>query len=99
MQSLGEELKKYFERLEKKTRRSRVYKPYQAAGLSLAAILDDQKHRALYIKIAKQFNDFDRLIALAKQVAERREIQNRGAYFMKVLKETGYFAKPKQTKD
>ena len=43
----------------------------------------DERHKALYIKLAKE-NDAERLLALAKDIAERKNVQNKGAYFMRV---------------
>lgn len=87
---LGEEFKEYFEELEKRSKKSRVYRSYQALGLTLASMLSDLKHKALYIKLAKQM-DGQRLMSLAKRIAEKKGIINRGAYFMKVLKAEGFW--------
>lgn len=76
----------YFEELKKRAKESRVYKQYQLIGLEIADILDDRKHKALYIKLAKE-NNPEHLVALAKSVAERGLVKNKGAYFMKVLTE------------
>lgn len=69
-----------------KTRRkdSRVTKPYQLIGLEIADILGDRKHKALYIKLAKEKNPIE-LLRLAKEVEETKGVKNKGAYFMRVL--------------
>ncbi len=77
--------KKYFELLKTRSQRSRVYKSHQQTGLTLADLLDDPKHKSLYMRLAKNFNNSD-LIRLARSLADRKNIQNKGAYFMKMLK-------------
>lgn len=74
----------YRELLKKRAKESKVYTPYQLTGLMLAEILNDEKYKSLYIKLAKE-HDMDKLIKLAKSVAERKNIKNKGAYFMKLL--------------
>ena len=81
--------KDYLNALKKRSKESRVYKKFQYTGLTIAQILNDEKHKALYIKMAKKYDD-QKLIATAKSVAERKNIENKGAYFMKVFyKELG----------
>ncbi len=87
---LGEESGEYFKELKARSNKSRVYRSYQALGLTLASMLGDLKHKALYIKLAKQMNGA-RLMALAKSIAEKKDVINRGAYFMKVLKIEGFW--------
>jgi len=76
--------KDFLETLRKRGEESKIYRPYQLTGLELSEILEDEKHKALYIKLAKE-NDAHRLIVLAKDVRERKNIQNKGAYFMRLL--------------
>ena len=76
--------KEYLDVLRKRIKKSRVYVSHQAAGLTLAEILDDPKHKSLYMKLAKQY-DSEMLIRLAKDIADRKNIENKGAYFMKIL--------------
>ncbi|MEX0690138.1 MAG: hypothetical protein WD471_00175 [Candidatus Paceibacterota bacterium] len=66
--------------------KNRVTRSYQMTGLSIAEMLHDEKHRALYIKLAKEHNE-SFLMAIAKDVAQREHIENKGAYFMKVFNE------------
>ncbi|MBI4991870.1 MAG: hypothetical protein HZB99_01515 [Candidatus Harrisonbacteria bacterium] len=75
----------YLELLRDRSKKSRVYKPHQMTGLSLAEILNDPEHKSLYMRLSKIY-DNNELIRLAKNVAERKNIDNKGAYFMKVLK-------------
>lgn len=74
----------YRELLKKRGKQSKVYTDYQMTGLTLATILSDQEHKALYIKLAKT-HDMDKLIRLAKNIAEKKDVKNRGAYFMRLL--------------
>lgn len=84
MQSLNKTGKEYFEELEKRAKKSRAYRDYQLVGLEIADVLEDQKHKALYIKLAKKYNP-EKLLQLAKSVAERKNIKNKGAYFMALI--------------
>lgn len=74
----------YFKLLKDRSKKSRVYKPHQMTGLSLAEILSDPEHKSLYMRLSKIY-DNNELIRLAKNVAERKNIDNKGAYFMKLL--------------
>ncbi len=76
----------YLNTLRERGKTSHVYKKFQDIGLQLAEILHDSKHKALYIKLAKQYDE-STLLSLAKDTAERKGIANKGAYFMKVLHE------------
>ena len=78
--------KNYLDIIRERKKTSRVYVPHQATGLALTEILEDVKHKSLYIKLAKESNP-QMLIELAKDVASRRSVKNKGAYFMKLLKE------------
>lgn len=74
----------YLNKLKKRAQESHVYRKYQLMGLEIAQVLKDEKHKALYIKLAKERGG-DRLLQIAKDVAERRDVKNKGAYFMRVL--------------
>lgn len=76
---------RYLETLKARGQTSRVYVTHQLTGLILADILEDREHKSLYMKLAKQYRERD-LLALAKDIAERKNIKNKGAYFMKMLK-------------
>lgn len=76
--------KQYFEELKKRSGTSRVYRSYQLTGLEIANILEDWQHKSLYIKLAKEHGH--RLLEIAKSVAEKMDIKNKGAYFMKIYK-------------
>lgn len=76
----------YLNTIRERGKTSHVYKKFQDIGLQLAEILRDTKHKALYIKLAKQYDE-SLLLSLAKDTAERQGVANKGAYFMKVLHE------------
>ena len=74
----------YIEILKQRAKESRVYSEHQLVGLSIAEILEDEAHKSLYMRLAKKHSK-DFLLRLAKDVADRRNISNKGAYFMKLL--------------
>jgi hypothetical protein len=76
----------YLAELARRGKESHVYRKYQLIGLEISQALRDERHKALYIKLAKEGNA-DRLLALAKDVAARTSVKNKGAYFMAILKE------------
>ena len=73
----------YLDKLRRRAKESHVYKKYQLIGLEISQILNDEKHKSLYIKLAKEKGD--NLLCVAKEVAEKKNVKNRGAYFMAVL--------------
>jgi len=74
----------YIETLKERSKTSRVYKEYQLTGLELSELLHDEAHKALYIKLAKTHGR-GKLISIAKEISKKKEIKNKGAYFMRVL--------------
>lgn len=96
--------KDYVKELKRRGAESHVYRKYQLIGLEVSQILHDERHKALYIKLAKDSGaSSDRLIGLAKDVAQRASVKNKGAYFMSLLKfpknetKLASVAKPKLT--
>lgn len=81
------EEKDYIETLKERAKKSHVYRKYQLTGLTIARLLNDEKHKSLYIKLAKEHNN-QHLLSIAKDVSERKKIQNKGGYFMRVLSKT-----------
>lgn len=75
----------YIDKLKTRGKESHVYRKYQLLGLEISQILQDEKHKALYIKLAKERGG-ERLLVMAKDVADRKNIKNKGAYFMTLLK-------------
>jgi hypothetical protein len=78
--------KNYADALKERMKKSRVYQRHQATGLALAELLDDKKHVALYMKLSKS-HDEQTLMHIAKSVIEKKDVKNKGAYFMKIMKE------------
>jgi len=74
----------YIKELRQRAKESHVYREYQMTGLTIAETLGDEKHKSLYIKLAKE-NDGGKLMRLAKDVADRKGVKNKGAYFMYCL--------------
>ena len=74
----------YLQELRERGKASRVYREYQLVGLLVAEILSDEKHKSLYIKLAREHGT-EKMLRLAKDVADRKRIKNKGAYFMKML--------------
>lgn len=79
--------KDYLNILKERIKKNRVHKKFQFTGLTLAQLLNDEKHKSLYIKLAKKYDE-QKLISLAKNISERKNVKNRGAYFMKVLQKS-----------
>jgi len=74
----------YLKTLRERKTTSRAYKKYQLVGLELAAILDDPGHKSFYIKLAKE-KAAEELFSIAKDTASRKNIRNKGAYFMRMI--------------
>lgn len=85
----------YIKTLKDRASKGRVTQQFQLLGLEIATTLRDLSHKALYIKYAKEFGA-DKMLALAKDIAERRDVANRGAYFMRVVQSMKIGAKTKQ---
>lgn len=84
MRLWGKSSNAYFDELEKRSKKSRAFHKHQLIGLMMAEILGDSKHKSLYIKLAKK-HDAQTLLELAKNIASKKNIKNRGAYFMRVF--------------
>lgn len=78
----------YLKTLKERKMTSRVYKKHQLIGLELATVLDDPGHKSFYIKLAKEKNA-EKLFRVAKDVASRKNIRNKGAYFMRMIHLSG----------
>ncbi|MFA7201947.1 MAG: hypothetical protein WC099_03060 [Candidatus Paceibacterota bacterium] len=76
----------YLKTLQDRASKSHIYRKYQSTGIEIAELLDDREHIALYIKLAKTKNE-EFLIQIAKDIATRNNVKNKGAYFMKMIKE------------
>ena len=84
----------YIKKLKERGKDSHIYTKFQLIGLEIANLLDDQKHIGIYMKLCKDKNP-ETLLAIAKDVAERKTIGNKGGYFMKVLQSK--FPKPQKS--
>lgn len=80
MQSVGDVLKKFNPQTDKY-----VSREFQTFGIHLAEELDDYKHKALYIKLAKTVNRA--LLEKALSFACDSTAKNKGALFMWKLKQ------------
>lgn len=89
--------KTYMEELKRRSVESRVYSEHQLMGLLIAEALGDEGHKSLYMKLAKSHNA-DTLLRIAKDVAERENVTNKGAYFMKIIGEMGMLKDGKNPK-
>ncbi|PIR44055.1 hypothetical protein COV23_01945 [Candidatus Wolfebacteria bacterium CG10_big_fil_rev_8_21_14_0_10_31_9] len=78
------EANNYIKILKDRNKESHIYKRFQHTGLEIAELLNDPKHKALYIKLAKQY-DQDTLLGIAKDVSTRKTIENKGGYFMRII--------------
>lgn len=85
MDPLGKMTSSYIQELRRRNSESRAYKSYQLTGLEIANILEDWEHKSLYMKLAKKHGEA-KMMELAKNVVERKNIENKGAYFMSVLR-------------
>jgi hypothetical protein len=79
----------YLRHLAGRAKESKVYSAHQMVGLELSQILHDRFNKALYIRLAKTHPDHQRLLMLAKDIAGRQGVVNRGAYFMRLLFDGG----------
>lgn len=87
----------YVDELKRRAKESHVYRKYQLMGLAIAEALKDERHKSLYIKLAKERGG-EALLALAKDVAERRGVKNRGAYFMALIAKTAPPTAPRRSR-
>ncbi len=78
--------KGYLQTLKDRAKTSKVYRRFQLDGLEISQILSDEKHKSLYIKLAKQYEP-QALRRIAKEIAENPNVRSKGAYFMTRLKD------------
>ncbi len=91
MKPIGQILKNYNPVTDKY-----VSREFQTYGIYIAEELDDYKHRALYIKLAKTIHRS--ILEKALSYASDSKADNRGALFMWKLKELGGFVGAKGKK-
>lgn len=88
----------YLNKLNEQSKNSRISRKYQLMGLLIADLLNDKAHKALYIKLAKEYDPpsgGEKLLAWAKDVSTRK-IERKGAYFMGILKREGVLSNKKK---
>lgn len=73
----------YLDKIRERAKKSRIHTRHQMIGLMIANILEDKKYLSLYIKMAREENG-EKMLYMAKSIAENIRITNKGAYFMKV---------------
>ncbi len=86
-----------FTQYQPKKSKGYITKEFQEYGYSLAAELDDLKHKSLYIKMAKEENRG--LLEQAKSFVIDSQAKNKGALFMWKLKQLRQEAKEKKAGD
>ncbi len=74
----------YLNQLKNRSKKSRVRHRFQLVGLDIAMFLEDERHKSLYIKMAKE-GDAEKLFSIAKDISDRSRIKNKGAYFMRLV--------------
>ena len=87
------QLSGYMELLKKRGGDKRVTRAHQLTGLEVADMLSDRAHKSLYIKLAKVHGSA-RILAIAKDVADRSAVRHRAAYFMRVVQSELGFGSP-----
>ena len=76
----------YLDEIKRRSEKKNVTQNFQFIGLEVATILRDLKHKSLYIKLAKEMGA-ERILRLAKDVADRRNVKNPAGYFMTLVKD------------
>ena len=74
----------YLATLRDRAKRSRIYAQHQLVGLEIAKMLGDERHKTLYMKLAKERNA-EMLRRLAASIADQPNAKNKGALFMYLL--------------
>ncbi len=74
----------YIGALRDRAAKARVTRPFQLIGLEIATALKDLEHKALYIKMAKEYGA-DQLLSIAKDIGQNKKVSNKGGYFMRVI--------------
>ncbi|GEM_PF-2150798 len=77
----------YFDTLQKRAKQSRVYQKHQLTGLRIADLLGDFENKALYIRLAKKYNQ-EKLLSLARDIIDRKSVNNPAAYFMRMVQKS-----------
>jgi len=81
--SLKLQFNAYLDRIQERAKKSRIHSRHQMIGLMVAETLRDPSHKSLYIKMARDENG-EKMLYIAKSIAENTRIKNKGAYFMRM---------------
>ena len=81
--SLKLQFNAYLDRIQERAKKSRIHSRHQMIGLMVADTLCDPTHKSLYIKMARDENG-EKMLYIAKSIAENTRIKNKGAYFMRM---------------
>lgn len=92
MKQVGDILKKF-----DPTKDKYVSREFQSFGYHLAEVLDDMKHKSLYMKLAKTVHRS--ILEKALSFVSDSNAKNKGALFMWKLKQLKIAEKSKITKD
>lgn len=76
--------KDYLKKLRERAKKSRLRTRHQFVGLKISKDLGDEKHKSLYMKLSKEGNPA-KLEWLAADITNRKNVEKKGAYFMRVL--------------
>jgi len=88
----------YLDKIRERAKKNRIHSRHQMIGLMIADTLRDPSHKSLYIKMARDENG-EKMLYIAKSIAENIRIKNKGAYFMKMWQITkNKTTTPKDTK-
>ncbi len=74
----------YLKTLQERAAKRNITQEFQLIGLEIAVVLHDLEHKSIYIKYAKAYGS-DKMLALAKDIASRRGVENPAGYFMTVV--------------
>jgi hypothetical protein len=88
----------YLDKIRERAKKSRVHSRHQMIGLMVAEALGDKTHLALYMKMAREGSNGERMLYMAKSIAENSKINNKGAYFMRLWQLEREKLKPEKKK-
>jgi len=81
--SLKLQFSTYLDKMRERAKKNRIHSRHQMIGLMVADTLRDPAHKSLYIKMARDENG-EKMLYIAKSIAENTRIKNKGAYFMRM---------------
>ena len=81
--SLKLQFNAYLDKMRERAKKNRIHSRHQMIGLMVADTLRDPKYKSLYIKMARE-EDGEKMLYIAKSIAENTRVKNKGAYFMRM---------------